>query len=153
MCAMSLNGPSLARLMYSPAVVRLVNGTMNAPTMMPTSQMSASQPPMPIRFVGALSTTGSPDIPPSRIRPDAGASLGLSESSCTAHPRIEEGVEDVDGEVHEHVADRDHGDEALDFLVLTLRDRTEELGTHPGDLEDHLDDDRAANERANVEAG
>src|SRR4051794_37939073 len=112
---------------------------------MPTSQISATQAPMPNLFVGACSMTTSAAAPDASASPGAAAS-GLSESSCTADPRIEEGVEDVDGEVHQDVADRDHCDEALDLLVLTLGDRTEQFGAHPRDLEHDLDDHRAADQ-------
>src|SRR5256885_2088022 len=105
-------------------------GTRRATTPSPTSQIRASHAPTPKRFVGACSTmtVGSTTAPVTSVT--APAASGLSESSCTSHPRVHDGVEDVDQQVDEHVPDRDHGDEALDLLILPLRDRAEQLGAH-----------------------
>ena len=68
-------------------------------------------------------------------------------------PRVEDGVEDVDEEVHEHVHDRDDRDEALDRDELPGADRLDDLLAQTRQPEDALDDDRATDERADVEAG
>src|SRR2546423_1084251 len=127
-------------------------GTSTARTPSPTSQMSASQAPTPNRFVGACSTTTAPTTAPATSA-NGPPACGLSESSCTSHSWVENGIQNVDQEVHRHVADRDHGDEALDLLVLALGDGTEQLGAHARNLEHDFDDDRAADQRADVEAG
>src|SRR5262245_25552961 len=73
--------------------------------------------------------------------------------SGTADPRVEHGVQEVDEEVDEHEQDGDHEDVALQLDVLTGEDRLADLLAHPRDPEDDLDDDRAADEHADVEAG
>src|SRR5690606_28062110 len=112
-------------------------------------------PMMPRRFVRpTVTSTGSPSTAPGS--PPAGARVvvwAAASSSSIADPRIEHGVEEVDGDVHEDVADGDERDQRLDGDVLPLADRLEDQGAEPRQREDDLDDQRAAHQRADVEAG
>src|SRR5690606_1188738 len=97
------------------------------------SRVAAGAPP------GARVAAGS------RSRPPSGAGM--------ADPRVEDGVEHVHQEVDEHVAHRDDRHQALQGDVLAGDDRLVEQQADAGQREDHLDDDRTADERADVEAG
>src|SRR4051812_35599058 len=96
--------------------------------------------------------TASPTSP--RIgSPAIGSPPGMSgaSGSGTTDPRVEHDVERVDGEVDEHVADGDDRDVALQLHDLTRVDGLVDERADAGDLEDDLDRDRAADERAEVQ--
>src|SRR5215212_5286159 len=72
--------------------------------------------------------------------------------SASLDARVERGLDHVDGEVEEHEEQRQHQDRALQQRQVALEDRgiEEEAGTGPG--EHRLDQDRAAEEIAELQA-
>src|SRR5690606_30454355 len=95
--------------------------------------------------VAAGASPGAGAAGRSRSRPPSGAGM--------ADPRVEDGVEHVHQEVDEHVAHGDDRHQALQGDVLAGDDRLVEQQPDARQREDDLDDDRAADERADVEAG
>src|SRR5918994_3037750 len=83
----------------------------------------------------------------------AGATGVGSTGSGMADPWVDDGVEDVHREVHDDIDDGDDRHEALQCHVLALEDGLPEEVAHPRDAEEHLDDDSAGDQRADVEAG
>src|ERR687895_173918 len=113
-----------------------------------------------------IATSANPTIAPglrtrrcqaSRQSPLGASSwISLLSSSATytsAHPdaRVEEGVRDVDEQVHEHEDDRDEKDSALENRVVAVLDRLREPRAHAGDREDGLGEDRAGEEEPGLE--
>src|SRR4051812_18856174 len=70
---------------------------------------------------------------------------------ATAHPRIHDGVDDVDDEVHHHVRQGDQHDRGLHDEVIALEDRRDGQVADARQGEDHLHDEGAADQRAGVE--
>src|SRR5262245_21168334 len=70
----------------------------------------------------------------------------------TTDPRVQHDVQEVDDEVDDHEEERDHEDEALQLHVLARADGEEDLASHPGHLEDDLHDNRATDQRPEVQA-
>src|SRR5438067_9467328 len=95
-----------------------------------------------------------------RERVGAGAAAGTSAARTTASsdattpdPRVEIGVEEIDEEVDDDVDEGDQEDGALHHCVVVLLRRGDNHGTEPGQREDLLDDDRAADQPAHADAG
>lgn len=59
---------------------------------------------------------------------------------------IDEQVEDVDSEVDDDEADRDHDDNTLNYCGVTVGDAVDHELTHSGKTEDLLDDHSATEE-------
>src|SRR5215813_6104994 len=140
-------------------------GASNAIAITNTSQPSANQAPIPNGFLrraaacaagtettAAISwvaaSTGSPSYSSSVARSCA----ALCSGSGMANPRVEDRVQDVDGEVDQHIENRDHCNIALHGDVLLRSDGLEQREPHTWQLENHLDDDGAADEGADVQA-
>src|SRR5215208_6941087 len=72
--------------------------------------------------------------------------------SASLDARVERGLDHVDGEVEEHEEQRQHQDRALQQRQVALEDRgvEEEAGTGPG--KHRFDQDRAAEEIAELQA-
>ncbi len=73
-------------------------------------------------------------------------------SSVEAHARIEQGVGDVGQEVDEHDDDPRRRGSRLDDREVAMEDRVDHQLADSGDGEDLLDDERAADEEADVDA-
>src|SRR3954452_4750449 len=125
-------------------------------------QMIASQPTMPRSFVLAFSTTtglapgpavGSSTIGATPAGTTPAVVVASGDGSGMADPWVEDGVHDVDDEVHGDVAQRQDRDVALQRDVLAAEDGIRDEEAHPVDHEDVLDHHRAADERTDVQAG
>src|SRR5206468_3987153 len=79
------------------------------------------------------------------------ASASATSSTDISHPWVESGVEQIDEEVDQHEADGDDDHHALDDEEVLLEDRRPEQGPQPGQREDRLDDEGAADERRRLE--
>src|ERR671919_1872230 len=79
--------------------------------------------------------------------------LSSSATDTSAHPdaRIEEGVRDVDEQVHEDEDDRNEEDSALENRVVAVLDRLREPRPHAGDGENGLGEDRTGEEQPGLE--
>ena len=55
-----------------------------------------------------------------------------------ANPGVEDGVDDVDGEVGEDETDREHDDDSLHDEPVALEDRGGQVAADTGDVEDRL---------------
>src|SRR4029077_3699629 len=75
----------------------------------------------------------------------------LCESSCMADPRIDEGVCDVDQEVHEHEPNGEDRHADLHHREVTATDGFDRELTHAVESKDLLDDDCTADEGADVD--
>src|SRR6478609_9168735 len=73
-------------------------------------------------------------------------------TSVMADPRVEQAVEQVHEQVDEQVDDDEDGHRPDDGGAVTRPDRVVDVATDPGDVEDALGDDGAAEQRAEVEA-
>src|SRR5262245_22651459 len=117
------------------------------------SQKSAAVPPMPRRprrtarsasgsgpSTAATRSTGSSVV----VGMSGGSTGAAGSSSGMADPRVEHGVQDVDQEVDEHVADGDDRHQALQGDVLAGLDRLVQQRADAGQREDHPDDPGAA---------
>src|SRR3989475_620017 len=69
-----------------------------------------------------------------------------------ADPRVEPGVKDVDHEVRQQVRDRDEEDCPLHQREVAVEDRLDREAPHAGPAEDGLDDERAAEQGAELES-
>src|SRR5439155_20622291 len=126
-----------------------------------SSQPIASHAPIPRprrRRGGSASTAAVWISSPDAKKPESAVSStmvsrSLGGGSGTTDPGVEDEIQDVDEAVHEDEAGRQHEDEPLQLDVRTARERVEDLLAHPGNLEDHFDDDGAADERADVQPG
>src|SRR5581483_1178218 len=136
-------------------------GASSADSVTSASQTIATQPNRPSRFDALFSTLASVSVGGSSMTSDwvpattgscSTVGAGLGDCSGMADPRVEDGVEDVDEEVHDHVADREDRDVTLQCNVLATEDGVGDQESHAVDHEDVLDHDRAADERADVEA-
>src|SRR5262245_22506381 len=82
--------------------------------------------------------------------PRTGPVVGVTSApliGSVANPRIEDRVEEVDGEVDEDVHGRDDQHHALDDRVVSPQDGVDRQAADPGDGEDALGDDRPADEQ------
>src|SRR5438094_5127395 len=153
------DGPSLAlntKCLSGSGIGR--RGANTAPNTSATSQTMAIQPKMPSFLVAARSTSTGGAVgagsrmsgwtPAATVDWDAGLTRGSADGSGMADPWVEDGVEDVDEEVHGDVAERKDGDVALEGDVLTAEDGVSDEETHSVDGEDVLDHDRPTDERA-----
>src|SRR5690348_9275868 len=76
-----------------------------------------------------------------RERPTTGAfDAGIS---VIAHPRIDDGIEDVDDEIEENGEDRDQDHRAHHQSVVAIERSFDKVAPDARYLEDRLDDDRA----------
>src|SRR3954447_12320453 len=76
-----------------------------------------------------------------------------SGGACaTADPWVEHAVQEVDGEVGEHRRQGEEEDHALDHHQIARGDRFVEQAPDTGQGEELLDDDRAADQGADLEA-
>src|SRR5204863_6544372 len=100
------------------------------------SQTIARIPPKPIRCARARTNRSSAGAP-TGASGGAGGSVAaaLGECSSITNPRIEDRIEHVDGDVHEHVPHGDHRHQALELDELTPEDREEQELPHTGELE------------------
>src|SRR5215467_8781419 len=152
-------GPSRGAL--SPMAVGSWRGRMpanSAARMTSNTQPAEIQNPAPRRRSTYACSAGAAPSTPAGITA-AGAAVATTASvrvrsgeSRTAHPRVEERVEQVDEEVHEHEASRDEHRGARYHEVIAGVDRVDGEEAEPGNLEDVLDDERATDERSHVEA-
>src|SRR5438094_352918 len=69
-----------------------------------------------------------------------------------ADSRVEPGVKDVDHEVRQQVRDRDEEDRPLHQREVAVEDRLDRQAPHAGPAEDVLDDERAAEQGAELES-
>src|SRR3954469_1572679 len=87
-------------------------------------------------------------ISPCAVEPWA---VGGGSNSCRTasmrDPRVEIRVQDVDGEVHDDVADGDHQRDALDHEQVTDEHCLQEEAADAREGEERLDDHRAADDR------
>src|SRR5438067_7587017 len=123
----------------------------------------ATHPMTPSFLVAAFSTLTGPPVtegsstsawtPASIVVTGSVAVNGSAEGSGMANPWVEDGVQDVDEEVHGDVAEREDGDVALEGNVLARHDGIGDEEAHAVDVEDVLDHNGATDERADVEAG
>src|SRR6185503_6584008 len=97
-----------------------------------------------------MSATGSRTMAaPMPARPKdrpAAAALGEADSG------IQVAIEQVHKDVHEHEKDRDHEHASLNERVIALDDRGKQHPADTGDRVDLLDDDRAAEQLADLDA-
>src|SRR5229473_8153531 len=115
--------------------------------------MPASAAASPISTIQATAARNSA---PTRRRWRAGETSAGSpsiSSTAMADPRIEHGVEHVDDEVHRHEANGDEQDHALQDDEVAGVDRADQQAADAGQREDGLDDQRAADQPADVDAG
>src|SRR5215475_15180199 len=95
----------------------------------------------------ACATAEGGACPPSRGIPGGGSEEGRSPPpSLVSDARIEDGIERVDGEVHEDHGGDDHEVHPLDHRIVPLVDGVEEETAHAGQAEDRLDDDGPADD-------
>src|SRR5579862_6952564 len=78
---------------------------------------------------------------------------GSSDGAGMADPGVEEGVDEVDDEVDDDVAGSDDEHRALHDEVVAGEDRLHGEAAHTPEPEDHLDDERAADEAAELQPG
>src|SRR5580698_6354801 len=83
----------------------------------------------------------------------ATSSLRASSSVAMADPRIEHGVEQVDDEVHDDEAGGDQQHGALQNNQIARVDRADQEPPDARQSEDRLDDDGAADQPADIDAG
>src|SRR3954447_11183571 len=128
-----------------------------------TSHTIAIHPTTPSFFVADFSTTTAPLgdtgsrtrgwTPASTVVAPGAVVAGSADGSGMSDPWVEDGVEDVDEEVHEHVAEGEDRHVTLQRDVLAPHDGVVDEEPHAVDVEDDLDDHGAADQRADVEAG
>src|SRR6266571_9528287 len=102
-----------------------------ASTAVSTSRASATSPPT---NVGWRATTRRALA----TRPARGGTA--SNAYSVADAGIEEDIEDVHGEVDQHVYDRDDQDHALDHRIVATDDRVDGQAAEPRQREDALGD-------------
>ncbi len=103
--------------------------------------------------ISVISVARLPLPPPPKSESSFGPSQGRSgDGAGMANPRIEHGVEHVDGEVDEHVADGDDDHGSLYGDVVTADDAVDRVLAEAVQGEDDLDDERAADEPTEVQA-
>src|ERR1041384_5888467 len=73
--------------------------------------------------------------------------------SATANTRVEYGVRDVDDHVYEHVGARDDQHTTLYERIVLLAGGGDDHAADPGQTEQQLDDDRAADQSPEADAG
>src|SRR5580700_4943943 len=73
-------------------------------------------------------------------------------SSGTAHPRVQDGEEEVDGEVHDHERYGSHQGHALNHQVIVAVDGVDQLEPDARELEEDLDHERAGEQGADADA-
>src|SRR4051794_5584399 len=76
----------------------------------------------------------------------------LSRGSDIADARVDERVEDVDDQVRDDDEERPEEHRSLDHREVAVLDRVEGKPADPGDVEDALGEDRAAEQHADVDA-
>src|SRR3954463_4621197 len=77
----------------------------------------------------------------------------LRSGSGIADARVDDGVEDVDDQVRDDDEERAEQHRALDHREVAVLDRVEREAADPGDVEDGLGEDRAAEQHADVDPG
>src|SRR5436853_245210 len=75
-----------------------------------------------------------------------------SASAAFADARVEVAIAEVDEEVRHNYHDRDDEHVELELGVVAIVDRLEGQASHPGQREDRFDDDRTADEDADLRA-
>src|SRR5688500_3368709 len=122
----------------------------------PNPSFYLTMPSSPPSVAASRTSSASAPSPPSRTNScvsSRSATVVSGRCSGMADPRVQDRVEDVDEDVHEHVRDRDHADEGLQRFVLPGKNGSEQQRADSAELEDHLDDDGATDERAQVDGG
>src|SRR5450755_3291927 len=106
---------------------------MMAAATMNTTHTSAAIPPMPMRCDRdrANFSGGGAPVKPGGVGSSTASVLG--DCSSITNPRVENGIENIHGDIHEHVPHRDHGDDALELDELTAEDRKEQQLSHARD--------------------
>src|SRR6476660_10156666 len=125
------------------------NGASSASEMMSTSQPTANQKAKPSR---CLLTTGTSSVPgtgsggpsPCSSPRSAAGMTSWSVGTELTNSRVEQRIERVDDEVHDHVRERDDQDDALHHEVVLAEDGIDDGLADARDREDVLDDERAA---------
>src|SRR5258708_5959234 len=111
----------------------------------PAPRKRPSTPPAPSTSPGsATSQTRDPELNPRRT-------YGAAHL-VQADPGVEDGVQDVDEHVRDDDPGRCHDHDADDHRQVLLVDRLDRRVAEPGQAEDRLRDDRAADQDAHVEA-
>src|SRR5713226_1637139 len=88
-----------------------------------------------------------------RRRRGATAASSAASSAAMADPRVEHGIEHVDREIQQHEADGDEQHHALQDDEVARIDGADQQPADAGQGEDRLDDDGAADQAADVDAG
>src|SRR5207302_2106151 len=110
-----------------------------------------SMPSAAATFTSAATASGMPF--PSTSAGGGPSSTGVVVGSVIANPRVEEAVQDVGQEVEDDHRDRDDHDVGHHRVdVIRLQARDEEV-PHSVERENRLGDDRAAEQRAELERG
>src|SRR5207253_11197486 len=78
------------------------------------------------------------------------SSLSLHDA-LPIYPRVEPAIEQVHEQVADDEADRDQEDDALDERIVAREDGIDDQAPDAGEREDVLGDDRAADERAELQ--
>src|SRR5262245_8344843 len=135
---------------------RVIHGARTAMRIIPTT---IAPPRAPRGFLRqkrqSIRSPGAPKAARRMTRPCAEGAVSVSTPLAIASvpdPGIEEGVERVDGEVHD---DHDRDDEqvdALDHGIVALVDGVEEESTHAGQAEDRLEDHGASENLGHLDA-
>src|SRR5262249_47696411 len=110
-----------------------------------TTEAQNQNPSFFLRYWTSLSVASGGWIPIS-------VSASATSSTDISHPWVESGVEQIDEEVDQHEADGDDDHHALDDEEVLLEDGRAEERPQPGQREDRLDDEGAADERRRVDA-
>src|SRR5690349_11062582 len=98
------------------------------------------------------SASATPSSRGPRLRALARWTVVASVIDAMTHPWVEQGIGHVDGEVDQHEAGGDHQHHALDGEVVVLVNGVDQHLANARDREQRLDDHRAADETAEVDA-
>src|SRR5687768_4462619 len=85
-------------------------------------------------------------------RPGDGARSSVMTAMSVPDPWIEEGVGDVDDQVHDHLGGSEHQDQALDDGIVALQHGIDGEPAEPGDVEHGLGDDDARDQERNADS-
>src|SRR5262245_55018403 len=126
---------------------------------MATTMMPRTAPRGFRRANRSVHPTTSSTWPPPAVTPcrsSAGSACTMREAgseggvrpppTLVSDARIEDGIERIDGEVHEDHGGHDHEVHPLDHRIVPLVDGVEEKTAHAGQAEDRLDDDGPADD-------
>src|ERR1700722_19269371 len=95
----------------------------------------------------------SPSLRFRRTGPATTSSMTVSSSVAMTNPGIEDGIEHVDDEIHQHVAGSHAQHDTLQDDEVAGIDRTQQQSADARQRKDRLDDDGAAHQAADIDAG